>query len=121
VFVDDSPAAVRVIHGNAQSTGLAERCRVVRADAAGFLVRSRPVFDLILMDPPFASGAWPGILEQAAAAAAPGALLLCESAAGAPLPERAAGLRLEKCYRYGAVQVARYKNSGDGEPPASEE
>jgi 16S rRNA (guanine966-N2)-methyltransferase len=50
-LVDTHPAAAR---RNVESLGLAERAKVVRADAARFLRRTDPgSFDLVLCDPPY--------------------------------------------------------------------
>jgi 16S rRNA (guanine966-N2)-methyltransferase len=50
-LVDTRPAAAR---RNVESLGLAERAKVVRADAARFLRRPDPgSFDLVLCDPPY--------------------------------------------------------------------
>jgi 16S rRNA (guanine966-N2)-methyltransferase len=50
-LVDTRPAAAR---RNVESLGLAERGKVVRADAARFLRRGDPgSFDLVLCDPPY--------------------------------------------------------------------
>lgn len=113
VLVDNSAEAVALIAQNAAAAGLADKARVLRADAAAYLARCGERFDLILLDPPYRRQSLPDILPMAAKVAAPGALVLCESEPGAPLPAQAGGLRLEKQYRYGAVLVSRYKNLED--------
>jgi len=57
VFVERDEAAVRVIAANLAHTRLAERGRVTRADAIGYLggdARLDGPFDLVLVDPPYA-------------------------------------------------------------------
>lgn len=55
VLVDSSKDAVRIIQENAQKTGLAELCQIVRSDAIDYLQRSRERFDIVFLDPPYAS------------------------------------------------------------------
>jgi len=56
-FVERDPAACRVIQENLESTGLADRAAVVRADVARYLRRkvSQPL-DVVVLDPPYDTG-----------------------------------------------------------------
>ena len=66
VFVEQSPAAVRVIRHNLETTQLADRARVVRADVFAFLVRPRAEeapFDLIYVAPPQYQDLWAATLR----------------------------------------------------------
>jgi 16S rRNA (guanine966-N2)-methyltransferase len=66
VFVEQSPAAVRVIRRNLETTQLADRARVVRADVFSFLARPRAEeapFDLIYVAPPQYQGLWAATLR----------------------------------------------------------
>ena len=53
-FVDQGQAAVRTIHRNVEHTKLAGRARVVRSDVRRFLRAAAELFDLVVLDPPFA-------------------------------------------------------------------
>jgi 16S rRNA (guanine966-N2)-methyltransferase len=53
LFVDSSSAAVQVVRDNLARTRLADRGRVVRADALAALNRERGPFDLVFLDPPY--------------------------------------------------------------------
>jgi 16S rRNA G966 N2-methylase RsmD len=64
VFIDKSPAALRVVQANLQHTRLADRATVLRADA--FKVLAGPVaapFDLIYVAPPQYKGLWADALH----------------------------------------------------------
>jgi len=64
VFIDKSPAALRVVRANLQHTRLAERATVLRADA--FKVLAGPIaapFDLIYVAPPQYKGLWADALH----------------------------------------------------------
>lgn len=61
VFVERSAAAVRVIRRNLETTQLADRAKIVRADVFAFLTRPRAEeapFDLIYVAPPQYRGLW---------------------------------------------------------------
>jgi 16S rRNA (guanine(966)-N(2))-methyltransferase RsmD len=59
VFIDKSPAALRVVHANLQHTRLSERATVRRADAFKYLAGpAEEPFDLIYVAPPQYKGLW---------------------------------------------------------------
>jgi 16S rRNA (guanine(966)-N(2))-methyltransferase RsmD len=61
VFVEQSAAAVRVIRRNLETTQLANRARIVRADVFAFLSRPRveeAPFDFVYVAPPQHRGLW---------------------------------------------------------------
>ena len=66
VFVDDDPAAVRVIRSNLEQTGLGGG-HVVRSDVLRWLAAAGPV-DLAFCDPPYAFDAWDDLLTRLDAA-----------------------------------------------------
>ena len=87
VFCDSSPEAVAVIKKNAEKTHLSDRCRIVGGDSLDFLRTSARAlrFDIVFIDPPYASGLVPKCL---AALADHGllnkdAVVICETARGA--------------------------------------
>lgn len=80
VFVERRAAAVQVIRHNLETTRLAERAQIVRADVFAFL--SRPAidaapFDLVYVAPPQYRGLWADTLRGLDAENSP--LLLAES------------------------------------------
>ena len=60
VFVDRRPDAVRLVQENLALCGFTDRARVKSGDALAYL-KSGEKFDLIFLDPPYASG----LLQQA--------------------------------------------------------
>lgn len=107
-FVEQSRQAADLIDENARALGLGGRCRVWRQEAGAFLAHEQRRYDILLADPPYGDGAFPGFFEAMAGVCAPGAVLLYESAPDAAAPQNAAGLALQKQYRYGTVMVSRY-------------
>lgn len=120
-FVEDAPAALKVLRENIDAAGYREKSRVVRSGVAAFLAGSRERFDLVLLDPPYEQGLVPGVLAAVRPRLAEGALVLCESEPGADLPVEAGGLVLQKQYRYGTVLVSRYRLEGPPEEAGPEE
>ncbi|MDL2252446.1 16S rRNA (guanine(966)-N(2))-methyltransferase RsmD [Ruminococcaceae bacterium OttesenSCG-928-I18] len=121
LFVDFSPKAVAVIRRNAEKAGFLEQCRVYRKSVEDFLARPLERYDLLLLDPPYQSGIFPEILFRLAPFCGENAVVLCESEAGLEMPLECAGLHREKNYRYGTVQVSRYRFSGEEEKTPTHE
>ena len=63
VLVDKSKAAIKIIEENAIKTKLALDCTIKLSDATDYLRRNRGTkFDIIFLDPPYASGLYQPIL-----------------------------------------------------------
>ncbi len=64
VLVDRSKDAIRVIEENVAKTKLAADCSVCLSDCMDYIHRNRKKkFDIIFIDPPYASGLYPTVLE----------------------------------------------------------
>lgn len=109
-LVDCHPALVRHLRNQIQVLELHGSARVHRADARRFVERPsvRP-FDLVLLDPPYASAnCIPGLLEDLVGGGwfAPGAVVVCERGrAGTPSGSLPPALHLEKSREFGQTQV----------------
>ena len=83
---------------------------MVQGDYLAFLTGCREKFDLILMDPPYASE----MLEKALTSAAgidilsENGIMVCESAAEKVLPELPEPYRKGRDYRYGKIKLTVY-------------
>ena len=116
VFVDRRRDACEVVKKNLALTKLQDRARVVSGDALAFLAGARESFDLIFLDPPYASG----LLEEALGrVTAPGfdilnpyGIIVAEHPAGRLLAVPA-GYRLQKTYRYGKIAVTLFRREGN--------
>lgn len=123
VFVERSPAALSVLRRNLGDLGLGaspEEARVVRGEALRTvrrLGRAGERFDLVLLDPPYASGELPGILEALVASGVlvPDAEVVVEASRRHPLP-RVGGLAMRAARRYGDTQVGRYAPAPEAAP-----
>ncbi len=108
-FVDSAPAALSAIRANLAATGLADRARVVRADAVRFAATTPERFDLALVDPPYAypDDAWAALLADL-----PAALAAIESDRPITPP---AGWGVSRSRRYGGT-VVTFCQRARGEP-----
>ena len=106
-IVDHSREAIALIRENVRTVGLPVRVR--QADALAFLRDSAP-YDLIFLDPPYASGLAEGALEAIKAfdKLRDGGIILCETGAAASLPELEAPYARLREYRYGKVKLTTY-------------
>ena len=107
VFVDRSPKAAALVRDNLRATDLQERATVTQADALDFLSRAPGRFDLIFLDPPYASN----LLEEAIKRIAafdilhPRGIMIAEYPCAKPFPPLPPPLRTGRTYRYGKISV----------------
>lgn len=108
VFVDEAAASVRLIKANLEKTGLSGG-KVIMGDAIKFL-ESSGKFDLIILDPPYASG----FCEKAMKAITKfdklnaGGIIICETAADREPGQFDEPYRKLRSYRYGKVRLTTY-------------
>jgi 16S rRNA (guanine966-N2)-methyltransferase len=108
VLVESAPAVACALRANVATLGFGDRVRVVEADALRWLATARPVgFDVVFLDPPFASGLLGPALDalERGGWLADGVRIYLErsGAGGWPLPE---GLTLLRDKRAGQVAYA---------------
>lgn len=110
-FVDLRREAAVVIRENLQVTRLAGQARVVQGDSLSFLASCREKFDLILLDPPYASGLLEKAVKEAAAIdiLTENGIMVCESAADQVLPALEAPYEKGREYRYGKIKITLYR------------
>ncbi len=78
-FVEKAGAALGVIRKNAAALGVADRCRIVRADALRWLERdAESRFDLVFADPPYALDGLARLPDLVRPHLAPGGLFVLE-------------------------------------------
>ena len=110
-FVDLRREAAAVIRENLPVTRLADQARVVQGDSLSFLASCREKFDLILLDPPYASGLLEKAVKEAAAIdiLTENGIMVCESAADQVLPALEAPYEKGREYRYGKIKITLYQ------------
>jgi pantetheine-phosphate adenylyltransferase len=118
VFVERSAAVIATLRANLAALGLEPRARVVRGDAKATLrrlAREGERFDLVLVDPPYASGEAPRVLASLAGAGilARGATLVLESSRRDELATPVGLVVLDK-RRYGDTKITRFAEATAG-------
>ena len=114
-FVDRRAEAARLVRDNLAVCGLADRARVVCADAMDYLASLRAQYDLVFLDPPYAGD----LLERALAhiarfdILAPRGIIVAECPAEKPLPALGAPYGICREYRYGRIKAAVCRRDGE--------
>ena len=114
VFVDRRADAVELIRENVKLCQLEENARIRKGDSLAYL-RSGEKFDLIFLDPPYASD----LLDQALEAITrfdicrQHGIIVAESGADHDLPPVQPPYRLYREYRYGKIKLTVYHRSGN--------
>ena len=116
VFVDQRKDAFEVIKKNLALTNLRDRAQVIHGDARDFVTRTSQRFDLVFLDPPYASGLLEELLERVTASGFdilnPYGIIVAEHPADRRLAVPA-GCRLRKTYRYGKIAVTLFRREGN--------
>jgi 16S rRNA (guanine(966)-N(2))-methyltransferase RsmD len=122
VFAERSPGSLAALEANLRSLEIGDVAHVRRGDAAATirrLGREGERFDLVFLDPPYASDEAPRALRAIVEAAilASGGTLVVEAAWRHPVPA-VSGLALVETRRYGDTVLLRYAGTAatDGGP-----
>lgn len=106
-FVDSSKTALAIVKENLKTCGL--EARTVQSDSIEYL-RHCGKFDLILLDPPYATDLLSSALSviNSVDILAEGGIIVCESAAEKQLPELDKPYFRRREYNYGKVKLTLY-------------
>lgn len=113
VFVDSSKDAQNCITENLKNCGFLNNARIKITDASLYLAGACERFDIAFIDPPYAAQQLPVVLPAVSKVMRTGGIVLCETAKGIDLPERAGGLVRIKEYRYGRTMVYSYQKEDE--------
>ena len=114
VFVDRRADAVKLIRENVALCKLEDRAKIRQGEALPYL-RSGAKFDIVFLDPPYASGLLAQALPDIAAfdiCRAHG-IIIAESAADTVLPAMPSPYALYREYRYGKIKLTVYHRGGN--------
>jgi len=114
VFVDRRQDAVELIRENVKLCGLEDAARIKKGDALAYL-KSGEKFDLIFLDPPYATDLLDQALEQIARfdICRGHGIIVAESPADHTLPPVEPPYSLYREYRYGKIKLTVYHRSGN--------
>jgi 16S rRNA (guanine966-N2)-methyltransferase len=118
VFVERDVTAVRCIGDNLAKARVAERGRVVKSDAVGYLIDKAAAdgpFDVVLVDPPYAET---GLMEAALARLGPAiltsdAIVVAKHFWRTPPPESIGLLASVRSRRFGETALTFYRRSDE--------
>lgn len=109
-FVDASKDSIAAVIKNLESSGLAERAKVVNMDFASFLSQKSNHFDIAFLDPPYRTGILQRALPLTAAVMNKGGTIICEHPSDEELPETADDFMRARSYRYGKIILTLYRH-----------
>lgn len=109
-FVERDSRTAKVIEQNLTALSLSAQSRVLCAPALRALASLEGLYDLVMMDPPYASLDTPQVLRQLVALnlVAKGGIVVVEHAWRDGAPGTPPGLTLDKTRRYGDTAVTYY-------------
>jgi 16S rRNA (guanine(966)-N(2))-methyltransferase RsmD len=112
-FVDAAPAAMRVVRDNVKSCALEDRSAFHQQDFSSFLSSAKGKYDLVFLDPPYASGDLERAMEKIANIdiVSGNGIMICESPVEHDLPELPAPYEKGRAYRYGKIKLTLYRRS----------
>ncbi|MCL2580366.1 MAG: 16S rRNA (guanine(966)-N(2))-methyltransferase RsmD [Oscillospiraceae bacterium] len=114
VFVENARESLAVLRKNLETSGPWQNAKIMPTDAVGYLKGlERGVFDIALLDPPYAAGLLADCLKLLAEKMRPGGVVLCEADARLDLPESIPPLMRKKSYKYGSTRLFHYRVSDD--------
>ena len=108
-FVDSDPKSVEVIKQNLECTKLTDSAVVLQTDSLAYARMTGDVFDIVLLDPPYATGLLQKALALLEGRVSKGGIIMCELPLGEEMPEAAGGFPLAKRYKYGKTELVVYK------------
>ena len=109
VFVDSDKNAIRIIRENVEKTKFTDNSRIVQTDALAFLNMNVTMFDMIFLDPPYASGLMEKVLDKVCDFVTVNGPVICEHSASDTLPDSVGSLVKQKEYKYGKTAVTVYR------------
>ena len=111
-FVDRSKESVSIVKQNLKTCGF--EARVVQTDSIGFLSRADK-YDIILLDPPYASNLLDKALEiiNSVDILSEGGIIVCESGREKSMPDMNLPYFKRKEYNYGKVKLTTYGKETD--------
>ena len=109
IFLESNPDAITVIGKNLRAAKLFQKATVLTVDALAFCRRTNDTFDIVFMDPPYASNYVEELLPVLAPKMNVGGTIICETNAEKQLPERVEDFVIARSQKYGNTRLWIYK------------
>ena len=114
-FVDMSKDSLSTVKYNLEHTKLGDNAKVVQTDALSFLKLTKDKFDIVFLDPPYASSLVVDSMKLLSDVVAAGGCAICETPVDSELPESLGELKFHRSYRYGKIKITVYRKEGEDE------
>ena len=98
-----------------EHTKLGDNAKVVQTDALSFLKLTKDKFDIVFLDPPYASSLVVDSMKRLSDVVAAGGCAICETPVDSELPESFGELKFHRSYRYGKIKITVYRKEGEDE------
>jgi 16S rRNA (guanine(966)-N(2))-methyltransferase RsmD len=109
VFLESDRRAGEMVQKNCQRAKVADKFKLISADALQYMRRCTDTFGLIFLDPPYGKGILQEAIPIAAERLEAGGLLVCEAPAKESLPDRHGDVALRKEYRHGKTKLCVFQ------------
>ena len=111
VFVEENALRVNIIKELTEKFGFKERAEIVKDQSARFLKKSEATFDIIFVDPPYASDEIAIILPliDEREVLKDNGIVIVEHASKKALPSEFGALCLTRRYKYGDTSLSLYR------------
>ena len=110
VFVERDLNAAEVVKQNLKATKLFSQAHVLTADAVTFSRNTADRFDIVFLDPPYASDLIEQTLPLLCGKIKKNGTAVCETDCDKELPEQCGALSLVRCAKYGKTLLWFYRN-----------
>ena len=111
VFIDEREQACALIRENLKRTKMEGIGKVVRSDYLSYLKRCKEIFDIIILDPPYAEVFLENSLKMITEIdiLQSGGIIIAERPLGKDLPWDFPGFTRSKDYKYGSTLLTVYR------------
>jgi 16S rRNA (guanine(966)-N(2))-methyltransferase RsmD len=111
VFVESHRDSLTSLHANLKHCGLTVRAEVFSGEAAAFLRQAAPAFDVVFLDPPYATDGASSVLPSLSGSAIirDGTIVILEHLTKHDIPQHIGPLNRVKQYRYGDTSLSLFR------------
>lgn len=109
VFVDSRRDSINIVSQNLDLLRLKDNVRIVNCDSMLFLKKTDDKFDIVYIDPPYATNLLENSLDILDSVMSASGIVICESPADKELPSAIKGFPVMRKYRYGKICITVYR------------
>lgn len=113
-FVDASDVSLSVVKQNLKGTDFESDAIIVKSDYKSFLAKTKEVFDIAFLDPPYSKGFLEEALPIVCEKMSDFGIIICEHPREEKLPLNVCDFSVYREYNFGKIAVSVYKKGGNG-------